>query len=516
MKHLLWPLFFVSVALGSFVNASSPEEIRQLCQTSAESEPSAPAGQANCLCTQAQQPDKCVCNTTAGDPAQGKCRIGLHSNLSQNLEVENAEEEAKESCQDAYDGVARCCFNPEGCIGAHTGQAFHMMNAYRNMKNPGGGINNECRMINDAMKTNAGHISTMNALCVNKVRVCKNTCKEAIKKLMVALNDSCKLLDSGNPLTAEDMTDDQYDQLHEAMKGEYSSDYTCTPAFFYKYASQGYNKTRCIKQPPLPEKVHLDDITLSEVIKECKSAVSKLKLVTDGLTSTFLALIGFATKCQQATGGVFVPRPGSAPPSLGVPDMPTITNTGGGGSETSTPLSNSGSSGDGRPIDDFDLVDEHEEVSNIPKALPSGAGGLVTGGSQGGSGAPGGGAAGGGAGYGGGGRPKGGTPGGKQKVLKGGYRGSKGFAGYGGGMGGGGGRGATPAWAKDPRGKEKEKERKTASLSLRKLLGKPKKNINPLSKKLGSPHENIFERISNRYHYMCQTKRLHCEGYTGL
>ena len=158
-----------------------------------------------------------------------------------------------------------------------------------------------------------------------------------------------------------------------------------------------------------------------------------------------------------------------------------------------------------KPANPFDVQPDMEDGEpGLDSSGPSGFGGLVTAGG-GGSGGGGGGLGGGGGGGDGDDAPNDGGSAKARKILQG-YQGGK-FTGYGGGgsnnnAGGRKGRG----WKSK---KDKKKKRGMASLDLKKLF--PKEKRNKKIGKFGSPHDDIFKRVSDRFQYMCRTKKIDCQ-----
>ena len=79
------------------------------------------------------------------------------------------------------------------------------------------------------------------------------------------------------------------------------------------------------------------------------------------------------------------------------------------------------------------------------------------------------------------------------------------FKGY-----GGGGNKSNPSKRSRTRKKSKKDPKNFASLDLKKLLPKGKQ-INHKTGKYGSPHDNIFKRMSDRIQWMCRKERIDCQ-----
>ena len=253
-----------------------------------------------------------------------------------------------------------------------------------------------------------------------------------------------------------------------------------------------------------------------DIPDHCDDSGAMLQRGVQDLGSTMQEMLVTAEICRkQATveGPTPPPPPEEEEPERTDPPDPNspdpgdlIVDTGGGGSEEEDETVNGlpSVSGPRVPADPFDhnqLLSDGKEDIQLPDGNPTSS--ALSAGGGGGGGLPGGGGGGGS----GGGEPYGDREVAAEDPTKGllqGFGGSKGFGGYGGGVPGGSG------YAAADEKKDKEVVEKSAEVDLKDLFKKPKVHMNPVMRKMGGPHENIFEIIKRRYAALCARKALDC------
>ncbi|MDE0518217.1 MAG: hypothetical protein OXH36_01480, partial [Bdellovibrionales bacterium] len=186
------------------------------------------------------------------------------------------------------------------------------------------------------------------------------------------------------------------------------------------------------------------------------------------------------------------------PPPTPPPVEPPGGGGGGGPSEVADPFADAPLPQAANPFgEDPDLG---EGAPDMGKGVKKGMSGLI----GGGGGTGGGGLGGLGSGGPSGGRDRGGkAPARKKKVLLG-FKGGK-FTGYGGGASNSG-----EERSRRRASRSGKKRRGVAALDLKKLLPKGKQLNNKVGK-FGSPHDNIFQRMSDRIQWMCRTEQISCK-----
>ena len=416
--------------------------------------------------------------TTEGLATIEICKLGM---IRCEAELKNALEEAQETCAELQTSAQECCHEPEECVGGGLAHALDGLGKLNVALSQFKSRKRQCDAVQQTFGAYGAMQGAMAAQCTNTADECVQGCNSALDKVVSAFEKACNY----NPRTG----------------GEHDPhEHTCDDRFLYDYVRE-YKSDNNDQQ-----------ISIAGVPEACKRTGREAnRRIHDMSTNLGASLMASVKECDESGPIVpiqppapLTPLPPLPPPNpAGVPDPKPYD--GGGGTKklnvernqlpSDTPLQ--------QAANPFDQEPDIPPLEPKPKGVAGKMGGLIA--SGGGGGGGGGGLSGGGGGGGGGpGRGPAGGGGKKKKVLLG-FKGGK-FAGYGSG-GGFDGEKEDKKRAAAKRGKNKKG---VAKLNLKKLLPKGKQ-LNHAVSKFGSPHDNIFQRLSNRYQWMCKTKRIDCE-----
>ena len=414
-----------------------------------------------------------------------------NKNMRCEAKVKVAVREAVETCGELQREAQKCCHQPEQCVGGGLAQTLDGLGKLNVALSQLGSQKRQCEAVQQTFGMYSGMQGAMAVQCKRKASNCTSDCNTQLVEAVKAFESACGV-------------DPRQQKIHD-------NSLSCTEKFFEEY------------RPHIVSNQHghsdYNDVNISKVGEECKrTGMESNRNIQDMSTNLGTALLASVKECEQKAqenGWEWetpeIPGPPNyqppAPPGPQVPTQPGLPPPvagGGGGDTTRSPLDEGPSMQ--KPANPFDVEPDMDEAGpSIDQGGPSGFGGLVGAGSGGGGGGLGGGFGGGGGG--GGGDDRGGDGGSAQarKILQG-YQGGK-FTGYGGSGGvGGGKKGNKGRWGK---GKKKKKKRGMASLDLKKLF--PKEKRNKKIGQFGSPHDDIFKRVSDRIQYMCKTKKIDCQ-----
>ena len=392
-------------------------------------------------------------------------------------------EEAVKTCADLQTEAHKCCHEPESCVGgglAHALDGLGKLNmglaAFKDREA-------QCKAVQQTQGMYGSMKGAMAAQCTNKANECSSQCSEKAQEVAKHFKDACN------------------QDIHTKSTWK-ESEHTCDKEFFEEY-TKAYNSSNNDKQ-----------IRIATVPEECKRTGKEAnRRIQEMNTNLGGALLASVKECGEESGGdewkvptSDTPQATTTTPGTQAPGVPNPDVTlGGGGDDTkkeNDPLLPPDFSIP-RAANPFDTEPVLGEPGpDMGKGIKGGMKGMLGGSSGGGGG-------GGGLGSGGGGSPNrgygGGSGGGKKKKILLGYKGGK-FAGYGGG--GSSGESRSERGRKSFRGKKDK--RGVAALDLKKLLPKGKQ-LNHKIGKYGSPHDNIFHRLSDRFQWMCRTNKISCK-----
>ena len=423
-----------------------------------------------------------------------KCKKGASMPCESDLEV--ALHEAVQSCAELQSAAQECCHNPESCVGGGLATAMDGLGKMNVALSAFRGPQAQCDAVQQTHGLYSGMQGAMAAQCTNKSQECVRGCQEKVDKVSEAFKAAC-------------------DEYPTSGVSHDTGRHTCDADFFNHY-KKAYTSSENEKQ-----------VSISSVPDKCKTTGKEAnRRINDMTTNAGTSLLASMKECGWdgenwkssafsggPTGMNVLPSEddntttGSSSTGGGIqiPDLPDPTTTvGGGGNEEEE---RRGLLPDGltaqQAVSPFDmepgLGGEPEEG---PPAPAGKMGGLLGGSGSGGSGL---GGLGGGGSSGGRGRSGSGAGAKKGKKVLLGYRGGK-FKGYGGGAGGS----ASGGSRASSRRSASKKGRGMASLDLKKLLPKGKQLNNKIGK-YGSPHDDIFKRLSDRIQWMCRTRRINCK-----
>lgn len=405
----------------------------------------------------------------------------LNECSSYESELKTALDEAVKTCADLQTEAYKCCHEPEKCVGGGLAQALDGLGKLNVGLSAFKGLKKQCEAAQQTFGMYGGMQGMMATQCTRKANKCSSQCSQILEKIAKHFKDACNY----NPLS----------------KSAYnSSQHTCDKDFFNKY-TKIYHSSNNPKQ-----------VSIANVPEECKRTGKEAnRRIRDMSTNLGTSLLASVNECKEKedewnttdTGQTSVPPP-APPPGSPAPQIadPSLTLGGGGNSKEEEGDPFPGDPSVQLAANPFDIEPDLGELANEGgKGIQKGLGSLL-GGSSGGGG--------GGLGPGGGGGPAsrggshGGSSGGKKRKILLGYKGGK-FAGYGGG--------GSSGESRAERGKffkSKKDKRGMASLDLKKLLPKGKQ-LNHKISKYGSPHDNIFQRLSDRFQWMCRTNKISCK-----
>ena len=442
-----------------------------------------------------------------GDPQNGFHWWQCNSDNGQTCEsdLDQALDDAIKICAELRQEAIDCCHSPERCVG---GALVHSLDGLAQLnvaiKSITGNRSKVCKAVQQAAGLYSGKEGAMAAQCTNKVNKCSQGCNAEITKVVEAFKEACNY----DPRTGKD----NYN----------AEEHTCDEKLFKKYVKKYKQENQSPDGAP---------IKITAVPKKCELTGNEANRNIQNMTTSLGAgLLAGMKECGMET-----PTPKQdpwKPVSMSCPPHCPMMPPGHGGTTgqqitppgLNTPVKGGGGKDKKAPRDPFtndtptaanpfdqeppDLGPEEDKGEGGPSG---GMGALLSSGSGGGAGAGGGfgggPSGGGGKGRGGGGRGNGNRSfGGKKHKILMGYHGGK-FSGYGGG-GSGRGRGGKTGGRRGLRGKKSEK-RRLAKLDLKKLL--PKKSVrNHKVSQFGSPHDDIFQRMSHRIQWMCRTDKIPC------
>ena len=412
------------------------------------------------------------------------CKKG--AGMACELRLNEALNNAVKSCADLQTQAQECCHNPEQCAGGGLANAFGSLGKMHVGLSTLKGRKEFCQAVEQAHGMYGGMQGAMAAQCQNRANTCTRECNQYVDAVLQAFKTACNY----NPHS----------------KGIYNVNKHSCDQDLFKYYMAIYNGKN--------EK----QIKIANVPKECQStgreSNRRIQDMNTNLATSLLASVdecGQESKDWESSENPELPDPsgttpqGPAGPGIQIPNVPVPNvNLGGGGDSKDKKKTSA------LPFPENPSVQEaanpFETEPELGEGEPvEGKGTGRMGGLLGGSGSGGGGFGLGG----GGGSPgkrnnRGGSPSEKKKKILFGYKGGK-FAGYSGGSGsssaGGGSRG---------RSSRSITSSKRKTLDLDKLFPKGKQ-LNHKIGKYGSPHDNIFKRMSDRIQWMCRTNKLNCQ-----
>ena len=394
-------------------------------------------------------------------------------------------EEAQDVCSDLQREARECCHEPERCVGGGLAHALDSLGKLHVTIAGIKGQKDQCKAVQQTFGMYGGMQGAMAAQCTRTANACSRGCNAEVEKVAEAFQDAC----NHDPRT----------------KADYDENINSCDQKLFDYYMKNYNGF-----------TNTERIRIGEVSDECKTTGKEAnRRIQDMSTHIGTSLVAGMKECgMEPDEWKPEPVPLGCPPNCPPPPPtcppicptsplppPSIQTTdggagGGGPSNVVDPFANDPILQAANPFDEN--PDLGEEGSKVGKGIGKGMSGLL--GGSGGTGGSGLGGLGGG-GSSGGGRNRGGAPTKKKKVLLG-FKGGK-FTGYG---GGGDSREERSRGRASKRGRAK---RKMSSLDLKKLLPKGKQ-LNHKVGKFGSPHDDIFQRLSNRIKWMCRTEQISC------
>ena len=427
----------------------------------------------------------------------------------------NAMGQENQNCQNVAHQAIMCCHQPSHCPGATFTQITDLVAGLSQVFSQPMSISQQCKRAKRTfglMGVKSGILATQ---CKTGASTCSNTCRESEKKTVDFLGSKCGIeglwpvferhnfsvqnLSIRDPnfhpagvlrpvMYNSNNNSEIYKELDELYENQVHK-VTCSYEFFRETYQYMLNKTN-----------------LFYAAKVCTTTAEQSNVHIGNVVENMLKSLAMqAANCKDQAVGHSTGSPGiTIPTTPPPPDDQEITTVSGGGGCQTPPCGETTSTPPYPGVDlDEGLFDLGTTNGLPPGPKPGGpASGLVGPRGGGGGGMGGGGGGGGGGGRGGRGGRKG-SPKGKQILL--GTRSGK-FAGYG---GGGGAFGAKNQGGAGPWSKGNAPKKRLASLDLKKLLPKDKK-LGHLDKAFGSPHDNIFQRVTHRMKWMCQTKKISC------
>ena len=418
------------------------------------------------------------------------CERGRDRKQSCEADLELALEEAIETCAELQGEAYKCCHNAEKCVGGGLATALdglgklHVgMSAFR-------GAKEQCDAVKETFGLYAGMKGAMASQCTLKANSCQSGCRQEQEKVAKAFKEACR-----GSIKA---------------KGDYNeAEHSCSQDFFNHYRKE-YKETHTTQD-------NEREVNIAKAPGQCEVTGREANRSIQGMSTNMgTSLLASMRECggepeiewdvptqevPKVAGPPVIPPPApQAPPSMEI---------GGGGPDPRKRRRKSFDLPDDSPVSSSadPLGDEPDlgEAEKEDKSSPGGMSGLL-GGSGGGTGGGLGGLGGGGGGSSGPGRRGSGGGSAKSKKILHGYAGGK-FAGYGGGgSASGNSRGGYRRGVKRGKGGK----RGLASLDLKKLLPKGKQ-LNHKVGKFGSPHDDIFQRMSHRVQWMCRTNKIPCK-----
>ena len=392
-------------------------------------------------------------------------------------------EQAEKVCSDVQKEARECCYQPEKCVGGGLAATLDSLGKLHVAVAGTKGQKRTCEAVQQASGLYASMQGAMAAQCINKSNACSKDCNGEVEKVVDVFKESC----NHDP---------------RSKRGYNESEHSCDKPLFDHYMKM-YRGHMSVEQ-----------IRIGEVSKECETIGRESnRRIQDMSTHLGSSLLAGMKECGQKPKE-FKPTPnppGYTPPPVATcppncpaspPAPPSVKPPGGGGGGgpskvVADPFADDPLPQAANPFgEDPDLGESGPDMGKGPS---KGMGGLL-----GGGGGTGGGGLGG---LGGGGSPGGPARGGKDPAKKNkvllGFKGGK-FTGYGGGSSSGEERSRRRA------SRSGKKKRGMASLDLKKLLPKGKQLNNKVGK-FGSPHDNIFQRMSDRIQWMCRTEQISCK-----
>ena len=426
-----------------------------------------------------------------------KCQKGASPKMACESDLELALNEAVLSCAELQSAAQECCHNPESCVGGGLATAMDGLGKLNVGLSAFRGPQAQCDAVQQTHGLYSGMQGAMAAQCTNKSNECVRGCQEKVDKVSEAFKAAC-------------------DEYPTSGVSHDTGRHTCDADFFNDY-KKAYTSSENEKQ-----------VSISSVPDKCKTTGKEAnRRINDMTTNAGTSLLASMKECGWDGSGNWKSSFSGGPTGMNVlpseddntttgssstgggiqiPDLPTPTTTvGGGGNEEEE---RRGLLPDGltaqQAVSPFDMEPGSGGEPEEGPPAPAGKMGGLLGGSGGGGGSGLGGLGGGGS-SGGRGRSGSGAGAKKGKKVLLGYRGGK-FKGYGGGAGGS----ASGGSRASSRRSASKKGRGMASLDLKKLLPKGKQLNNKIGK-YGSPHDDIFKRLSDRIQWMCRTRRINCK-----
>ena len=421
------------------------------------------------------------------------CKKDAHPMMACESKLKMALEDAVNSCAELQSAAQECCHNPESCVGGGLATALDSLGKLHVGLSAFKDRQAQCDAVQQTHGLYSGMQGAMAAQCTNKANKCVRECQQKVDKVSELFHAAC-----GEYPTSDVSNNSQL---------------TCDQDFFTDYKKE-YTSSNNPKQ-----------INISSVPDKCKTSGKEAnRRINDMTTNAGTSLLASMEECGWdgenfdfsysggPTGMEVLPGETDTKTTgnntgggIQIPDLPDPTATVGGGGNEEEEKRKRASLGDlnnPQAVSPFDIEPGPGEEEKEGPPAPAGKMGGLLGGTGGGGGGGLGGLGGGGSA---GGRGKAGGKGankGKKVLL--GYRGGK-FKGYGGGgsNASGGNRG------RSRRGVNK-RGRKLSAVDLKKILPKGKQLNNKIGK-YGSPHDDIFKRLSDRIQWMCRTKRINCQ-----
>ena len=420
-----------------------------------------------------------------------KCKLGDCEPHEYSLKTTLTQ--AVEKCHELETEALECCQNPESCAGGGLMQAVEAMSRAYTSVNSVRGRKSYCKAVRNAHGLYTAMQGTMAGSCSHKSNKCRQECGQLLKNVSKVFEEACgvSLGKSAPP---------------------YGTNMLCEEEFFDHYSAKYYKGQNTKGR------------VLADVPRDCQIAGRHAGThVEDMIGNAGTAIIAGQKSCGE--NGYLADRNGDSPPPPGglhvggggdeeeedpppgggntieiggpPPAAPEI-GSGGGNSEDDGGNGYVNGSKPRTPSNPFDIEppdlgpsDEENAGQSAPMGGLANSGGGGGGGGIGGGGGPGGS----------GGYPSENSQPSKQKNIIQRLAHNK-LKGYGG----------NPSPSSNPREpfpKTEQPERKLAELDLKKILPKGKQ----LSKvgSIGSPHEDIFQKVSTRIRWMCRTDKISCK-----
>ena len=457
--------------------------------------------------------------TNTATEATSHCCKNIEFSCTENTdcktEMENLINQADHECLDGATKAISCCHQPQTCSGATFTQMTDLVAQLSHVFSGSLSISQQCKKYQQIFGLMGVKSGVLAAQCKRGASRCASQCSHSASQIIQHLSDTCGLETNLEPIferqnfsaqSALSITDPNFQVMGALGRGGSSHRTRTNNNRVYKELDKAYAKNiakvRCSHEFFKSTYKRILDTKRTSVFyapRVCSLSSEQSNTHIGNVVENILKGLAMqAANCRDQT------KPSDPPPNIPTPpapppDLPPPTSTGSGGRiNQPTPPTTSTTNG---PDFEDSLFDQVEKSPFGPNSGGSPSG--LVGPRGGGGGAMGGG--------GGGGGQAGGRRNSKRKgsaknpdILLG-VRSGK-FAGY--GSSGGSSFNEDPEKQGPWSGKNEPKKR-LASLDLKKLLPKDKK-LGHLNKAFGSPHDNIFQRVSHRVKWMCQTNKISC------